>query len=61
VNPDIAVIYRGDPPFKAEVVEGVEKYEFTQPHLTIFFLDGHIERREGVLMVRSTSPASPAA
>jgi hypothetical protein len=35
MDPTIAVVYRGDPPFRAEIVEDIDRYEFVQPHLTI--------------------------
>jgi len=54
VDPTIAVVYRGAPPFKAEIVEEVDRYEFVQPNLTIYFLDGHMEAREDVMFVRTT-------
>lgn len=40
MDPTIAVVYRGDPPFRAEVVENVDRYAFVQPNLTIYLLDG---------------------
>jgi hypothetical protein len=57
VEPVIRVVYRGDPPFEAEIVENVERYEFNQPDLAIHFVDGHVEARSNVLMVMSAPSA----
>ena len=53
MQPMIKVVYRGEPPFRAELVDEVERYDFTQPNLRIHFLDGHVEERTEVLMVMS--------